>query len=213
MRHPAPLQRPPRLVELFQQHLLSLGMLRPAYPGLPIPRVLLMLVPVGRAPVWEPASTCFHNLLSPVVGGCHETVVVHGTAPCLLLWGCWDPEHGDVESKALAWSSPGLKCVSWIGEGGDFPAGADAVPGAWGCLSLPCTRSAGKGLRVAPVKVCRCWGPAEPLSTVTLSLQRIHCADGASTRGNQDGLVFKDLADLQSPALLLTVKSLVLNSD
>ena len=61
------------------------------------------------------------------------------------------------------------------------------------------------------MKVCRYWGPAEPLGTAALSLQSI--VQGASTGGNQDELVFKGLADLQSPALLLTVKGLVLNCD
>ena len=86
-------------MELFQQHLLSLGTLRPVYPGLPIPRVLLMLVPVGIAPVWEPASTQSHSLLSPVARGCCGMAVAHGTAPCRVLRGRWEPEHGTWRAK------------------------------------------------------------------------------------------------------------------
>lgn len=40
------------LLEIFQQHLL-----RAVCPSFPIPRVLIVLIPVGSAPVWEPNST------------------------------------------------------------------------------------------------------------------------------------------------------------
>lgn len=89
-------------------------------------------------------------------------------APC-----CVDAGSQGTDWRAkLCGSSPGLNRASWIGEGGDFHAGADAVPGAWRALTLLCTGSTGKGLRE---KVCRCWGPAEPLGAAILtpSLQSI----------------------------------------
>jgi len=84
----------------------------------------------------------------------------HGPWP--LPAGMLATEAWDVESRALARSSPGLKRVGCAGEGRDFSARAGTVPGAWGCvcLSLPCTGSTGKGLWAALVKVFRCWGPA-----------------------------------------------------
>lgn len=75
------------------------------------------------------------------------------------------------------------------------------------CLSLPCFRSTGKGLWAALVKVCRCWGPAGPLGTVTPSLQS--CVHRCLHHREHRWVVFEGLADLQSPALWLTVKGLL----
>lgn len=82
MRHLAPLQRPHGfLVELFQQHLLSLGMLRPVYPG---------HVPADPNCESTSAGLSLHQLPQPAEPrgqGLLGMAVAHGTAPGHLLQG------------------------------------------------------------------------------------------------------------------------------
>lgn len=80
--------------------------------------------------------------------------------------------------------------------------------GGWGgsvCLSHSLDPQGSEW--VALVRVCRCWGPAGPLGTVTPSLQS--CVHWCLPHREHRWVVFEGLADLQSPALLLTVKGLL----
>lgn len=106
-------------MELFQQHLLSLEMLslemlRPVCPVLPVPGALLMLVP------WEPASPRSHSRLSPVAGGGSVPAVAHGTAPCHGLQGAGSQSTGCGEQSPFPEQPRTEAC--WLDWGrGRFP--------------------------------------------------------------------------------------------